>query len=65
VNDCASVVLRVVSDADPDEEEQAFQVSPPLFLQAVEVDYFIGDFQARIAESSQRFVAEASSDKND
>jgi hypothetical protein len=44
VSDCASVLLRVVSDADPDEETQTFSVNPPLSLQTVDVNYFIGSF---------------------
>ena len=62
VNDCASVLLRVVSAADPDEERQIFAVMPPLSLQTVDVEYFIAIFQASITASSQR-VLEANGDK--
>ena len=48
VHDCASVVLRVVSDADPNEESQTFEVAAPLSLQTVEVKYFIGSFRGTI-----------------
>ncbi len=44
VTDCPSVLLRVVSDADPAEETQSFSVNPPLSLQTVDVNYFIGSF---------------------
>jgi hypothetical protein len=44
VSDCASVLLRVISDADPDEETQALSVNLPLSLQTIEVNYFIGSF---------------------
>jgi hypothetical protein len=44
VSDCASVLLRVISDADPNEETQTLAVTPPLSLQTVDVNYFIGSF---------------------
>jgi hypothetical protein len=43
-SNCASVLLQVVSDADPNEEKQTFSVNPPLALQTVDVQYFIGSF---------------------
>jgi hypothetical protein len=47
-NDCASVVLRVTSDADPDEETQTFEVVAPLYLRTLDVNYLIGSFAGSV-----------------
>jgi hypothetical protein len=57
VQGCPSVLLRVVSDADPAEEKQTFAVVAPLALQTVDVQYYIEDFQASVTASSDRVAA--------
>ncbi len=63
VNDCAAVLLQVVSDADPGDESQTFAVQAPLYLKTLEVSYFIGSFDGSVTAVTEGFGGAKAPDK--